>query len=242
MDDINEWGAGGLGYVTRRPQDVDDRPYAPVLPPGRQPEVLAGISAATAALAGVRWARRAGRSILADVSRQEVQAAMLHGIVPPFVWNGIVVGSPASLSSRPGIGALLPATDGEIYLRTVELHQHTRLVEFMGSPAWAAEFADTATRLEHMAEFYSHVAEFTGQHPRQWLYEEGQRHGVAFSVPRTLKEVLEWEQLDARGMWRKVDLDGKQVLGPCLPLFEPNSWEPSEPATVAEVEQRWLRT
>src|SRR5215213_8827668 len=89
MEDVNEWAAGGLAYVTRRNVPDDDNVhYAPVLPPNRQAELLGGIAAATGSLAGLRLAAASGEAVLVDVSRQEVQAAMLHGIIPPFVWNG----------------------------------------------------------------------------------------------------------------------------------------------------------
>lgn len=239
MDDVNVWGAGGLGYVTRRPLGSEIALDTPVLAPERQTEVLAGISAATAGLVGRRWSRRTGRAVLADVSRQEVQVSISQGIVSHFVWSGLVMGSPTHPYRRLSIGVLLPTANGQVYLRTIEPHHHAGLVELMGSPEWAEEFADTTTRRERMSEFNARVAEFTAQHPREWLYEEGQRLRVPFALPRSIDEVIAWEHLRDRNSWRELTVNGQRLIGPAVPLLEPNDWTPSQLSSLDEVERDW---
>ena len=106
MTDLTEWASTGLANVTRRPHTGDPARYVPVLPPGFQPQALAGLAATTAALVGHRWARACSEPVVADVSVQEVVAALLHGIFPNYVWNGIVTGNPATPATA--LGMMLP--------------------------------------------------------------------------------------------------------------------------------------
>lgn len=242
MDDITEWAAGGLAYVTRRAvPDDDDEGYTPVLAPGRQPEMLAGIAAATAAFAALRLARLTGEAVVADVSRQEVQTAMLHGVVPPFVWNGTKLGAPHARLS--GIGMLLPAADGEIYIRTVEPHQWTALIEWMGSPEWATEpwAADPMQRRAHWDAVKALVGAWTAHHGRAWLHAEGQRRHVPVALPATPADVLASEQFAMRGVWQSIGVDGGVAHAPSVPLVGERELAPSMRETTTDVLARWAR-
>ena len=240
MCDITTWAAGGLAYVTRRPVPDDDPRYVPVLAPGRQPEVLGGIAAATAAVAGVWLRRKTGKSVVAEVSRQEVIAAMLHGIVPPFVWNSMVRGAPGSGSH---LGMLVPSEDGYVYIRTVEGHQWTSLMEWLGNPAWAKESwsTDPALRMANWSTIEKRVGEWTTQHPRQWLYEEGQKRRIPIALPRSLNEVLNAGQLRERGAWHHIDIGGVPTLAPRIPMLDTAEWKPSRFISTRELEREWVK-
>jgi crotonobetainyl-CoA:carnitine CoA-transferase CaiB-like acyl-CoA transferase len=242
MTDITTWAAGGLGYVTRRPvPDEDEFGYSPVLAPARQPEVLGGIAASTAAMAGIRLRRQVGKSVVAEVSRQEVIAAMLHGVVPTYIWSSAVVGVPTS--PRAAVGMLLPAADGQIYIRTVEENQWTSLLAWMGDPEWSKEpwLADPAQRMANWARIAPLVSEWTMQYSREWLYTEGQRRRVPIALPRTLNDVLSSEQLHARDVWEKVDVSGGTGVVPRIPMIYDHGLDPSMPIDTDELEARWSR-
>ena len=221
MDDITEWAAGGLAYVTRRVvPDDDDAGYTPLNSPGRQPEILGGLAGTIGALFGLRVAQQSHRGIVIDVSRQEVQAAMLHGVIPPYVWNNQVVGAPEARLSN--IGMLLPAADGEIYIRTVEPHQWDSLVSWMGEPEWAKEswVADAEQRRANWDAVRALVGQWTAMHEREWLYREGQRHRVPVAMPRDVADVLEADQFDTRRFWRDIDVTGVEGKAPAVPLLD----------------------
>lgn len=232
MDQINEWAAGGLAYVTRRAVPDDDVDgYSPVLPPDRQPEMLGGLAAAIGALFGMLQSKAANEPMLLDVSRQEVQAAMLHGVVPVFVWNHTVNGNPNARLSN--IGMLIPASDGEVYLRTVEPHHWAGLVSWMGNPEWAQEpwASDGLQRMAHWELVRSLISEWSAQHPMRWLVEEGQRAGVPIAYTRSASEVLETEQLRSRDAWVEVEVNGSTARGPRVPLVETAPLAPARSAT-----------
>ncbi len=237
MTDLTEWAATGLANVTRRPHPAGSERYVPVLPPGCQPQALAGLAAATAVLAGRRWARIRREPVVADVSVQEVAAATLHGIIPTLVWNGVVVGHP--LSASTALGMLLPAADGDVYVRTLDPRQWDALVAWADDDAVRALGADPDSRLANNDALCLLLGEWTVKQQRDELLREGQRRHIPIALPRSLDEVLAWQQLRARGAWCPVDLDGTAAEVPRLPLLEPAGWRVVGEASAAEVAELW---
>jgi formyl-CoA transferase len=240
MTDLTEWAAGGLAPVTRRPHTADADAYVPVLPPGCQPQALAGLAAATAALVGRRSAREHDEPVVADVSVQEVMAAMLHGIYTHFVWLGVVTGHRATPASARGM--LLPAADGDIYIRTVDPRQWDALVEWVGDETLDVLGREPNSRLANHDALELLLGQWTAGQPRNELLEEGQRRRVPIALPRSIDDVLAWQHLRARGAWRDAELTGRSTEVPTIPLLEPPSWLPTEETTIDLVAKRWSET
>lgn len=237
--DLTEWASTGLAGVTRRPHAPESGRYAPMLPPGQQPQALAGLAAATAALVGYRWARQTSSFVVADVSVQEVVAAMLHGIFPPYIWNGVVQGHPSTPSLA--LGFLLPAADGDVYIRTLDPRQWEALAEWVGDETVRDLGSTPDARLANNDALSLLLGEWTSGQGRTELVEEGQRRRVPIALPRSLADVLAWQHLRARGVWRTVDLDGVPSEAPRLPLLEPPEWRPRSQETTEEVRDRWTK-
>lgn len=239
MTDLTEWASGGLAYVTRRPHPSDDERYTPVPAPGSQGQLLAGLAAASAALAAWRWAQASGASVVhADVSVQEVLAAALHYMVPAFVNNADVIGHPST--PNPGLGMLLPAADGDVYVRTVEQHQWAGLMSWMGDPEWADALGGTAQlRVANAVALRTLIGEWTATQPREELVTEGQRRRIPIVLTRSLTDVLDWEQLRARDAWRTIDCDGAPIEGPAIPTLEPRAWRPTAAVSADELFKTW---
>lgn len=239
MTDLTEWASGGLAYVTRRPYPGDDQRYTPVLAPGAQGQLLAGLAAASAALSAWRWATTSGPAlVLADVSVQEVLAATLHYTVPAFVNNADVIGHPST--PNPGLGLLLPASDGDVYLRTVEQHQWEALMAWMGDPEWADALGGTAQlRVANAVALRTLIGEWTATRSREGLVTEGQQRRIPIVLTRSLTDVLAWEHLRARDAWRTIDCDGAAVEGPAIPTLEPREWRPTAAVSAEELVTTW---
>jgi crotonobetainyl-CoA:carnitine CoA-transferase CaiB-like acyl-CoA transferase len=235
---ITDWAAGGLAYSTRRAvPDEDDTGYVPVVAPGRQPEMLAGLAAVIGGLAGLRLARARAKAVLVDVSRQEVQAALLHSLFPTFVSNTVVAGDP---THRISFGMLVHASDGPVYFRPLELHQWRALVEWMGSPDWAVVLTEgLPASIPSFEAFGQLMAPWVAGFTRRDLLVEGQRRRVPVAVPSDLDELFESEQLAVRRAFRALDALGSSARAPALPLFEPEQWPPTRQAQWAEVEAAW---
>jgi crotonobetainyl-CoA:carnitine CoA-transferase CaiB-like acyl-CoA transferase len=239
MTDLTEWASGGLAAVTRRPYADDPDCFVPVVPPGFQPQALAGLAAATGTLAACRWANNGRGPVLVDVSVQEVTAATLHGILPNFVWNGQVLGHP----NTPGnsMGLLLPAADGDVYIRTVEAHQWAKLMEWVGQPEWSSLGDDPSDRLANLTALRALLGEWSAEYRSVDLLEEGQRRRVPIAVPRSLGQVLAWQHLRARGAWCPLEYEGVRAEAPRIPMLEPPAWSPTRTGIAAEVADRWSK-
>jgi crotonobetainyl-CoA:carnitine CoA-transferase CaiB-like acyl-CoA transferase len=137
------------------------------------------------------------------------------------------------------VGMLLPAADGDVYIRTVEAHQWEQLMAWMGQPDWSSLGADPTDRLANLPAIRALVGEWTCTQKSLELLVEGQRRRVPIAVPRSLGEVLAWQHLRARQAWCVIDHDGLEAEAPRLPIFEPSGWSPTRRCLAAEVADLW---
>ena len=74
----------------------------------------------------------------------------------------------------------------------------------MGNPDWATPemFSDPAT---HGPELNRHMREWFSQHTREWLYAEGQAHGVPVAPYYTPSEVFTSPQQRQRDFYTQVN-------------------------------------
>ena len=101
------------------------------------------------------------------------------------------------------MGGVMPAADGFVELLTLEARQWENLVRFLGEPEWATpeKFRDPAT---HGPEVNERLREWMAQHTREWLYREGQAHGVPIAPYLTPREVFDSPQQRERDFFVPV--------------------------------------
>jgi hypothetical protein len=68
---------------------------------------------------------------------------------------------------------------------------------------------------------------------------EGQSRRIPIALPRSLDDVLAWQQLRARGAWRTMMIDSTAVDAPRLPLLEPGDWRETTQVSGADVVTKW---
>lgn len=239
MDDITEWAAGGLGAMTRGFETSNGVSFTPVLPPDHQPELLGGIAGAIGAFVGLREARAAGRAVLVDVSRVEVQASMSHSSFPAFIYSNEVMGAKGSMLAQYGL--VIEAADGPVYLRTVEDSQWLALAAWMGVPDEVANERVGGLLLHHrdLPAVRAIVEPWAAQFTARQLVEEGQARRIPFAEPSTAQMVLASAQLAHREAWRSVDVDGRDGRAPAVPLLEPAERSAPQARTAEEMASRW---
>jgi CoA:oxalate CoA-transferase len=202
--DLNVFHAGGEGYLLPNGLAWEQCPDGPPLRPGGWlAEYLAGVAAATGALAAL-WARtRSGRGQLVDCSKQETQLVLNHVAVQRYLDGVLETRATRSFA----YGGVIPCRDGYVELLTIEPHQWAALVRFMGSPVWACDprFADPVSRGQHGAEINRHLREWARERTREWLYKEGQAAGVPVVPYRTPEEILKSPQETERGFFLELN-------------------------------------
>ncbi len=197
--------AGGEGWLLPNGVALDtfpDRP--PIVAGANMGDYQAGLTAAVGALAAVynRLGADGGqRGQVVDASTQEAQLSVGYMPIQRHESEGI---TETRFSRYFRVGGVLPASDGYVELLTLEPRQFEGLLAFMGNPDWASSemFSDPAT---HGPELNRHMREWFSQHTREWLYAEGQAHGVPIAPYYTPSEVFQSPQQRERAFYSEVD-------------------------------------
>ena len=197
--------AGGEGWLLPNGVALDtfpDRP--PIVAGANMGDYQAGLTAAVGALAAVhhRLANpdtSTGQTV--DASSQEAQLSVGYMPIQRHESEGI---TETRFSRYFRVGGVLPASDGYVELLTLEPRQFQGLLEFMGNPDWASPemFSDPAT---HGPELNRYMREWFSQHTREWVYAEGQAHGVPVAPYYTPSEVFTSPQQRQRDFYTQVN-------------------------------------
>ena len=200
--------AGGEGWLLPNGLALDtfpDRP--PIVAGGNMGDYQAGLTAAVGAIAAV-YHRLANPDADADVpgqtvdaSAQEAQLSVGYMPIQRHESEGI---TETRQTRYFRVGGALPASDGYVELLTLEPRQFQGLLDFMGNPDWATPemFSDPAT---YGPELNRQLREWFGQRTREWLYAEGQAHGVPIAPYYTPSEVFTSPQQRERGFYAEVE-------------------------------------
>ena len=197
--------AGGEGWLLPNGVALDtfpDRP--PIIAGANMGDYQAGLTAAVGAVAAAYHRLGAdanARGQVVDASGQEAQLSVGYMPIQRHESEGI---TETRFSRYFRVGGVLPASDGYVELLTLELRQFGSLLDFMGHPDWASPdmFSDPAT---HGPELNRRMKEWFAQHSREWLYAEGQAHGVPIAPYYTPAEVFHSPQQRERGYFQNVD-------------------------------------
>ena len=215
--------AGGEGWLLPNGLALDTFPDRPPLAAGaNMGDYQAGLTAAVGALAAVyhRMGVETGTGIgmattgdidavgndpprgqLVDASAQEAQLSVGYMPLQRLESEGI---TETRQTRYFRVGGVLPASDGYVEMLTLEPRQFAGLLNFMGNPDWATPemFSDPSA---YGPELNRRMREWFARHTREWLYAEGQAHGVPIAPYYTPSEVFRSAQQRERGFYAAVD-------------------------------------
>lgn len=200
--DVNVFHAGGEGNLLPNGLALDTFPdRAPIAAGGMMASYQGGLTAAAGILGAVvaQWNGSTGQSV--DSSMQEAQLAIGYLPIQRLEAEGFVE---TRFSRFFRMGGVLPAADGYVELLTLEPRQFEGLARLLGEPEWASadKFRDPAT---HGAAINENLRQWTAQHTREWLYREGQAHGVPIAPYLSPAEVFDSPQQRERGFFTEID-------------------------------------
>ena len=199
--DVNVFHAGGEGNLLPNGLALDTFPdRAPIAAGGMMASYQGGLTAAVGILGAVieQWNRGTGQAV--DCSMQEAQLAIGYLPVQRLEAEGFVE---TRFSRFFRMGGVMPASDGFVELLTLEPRQWEGLGHLLGDPEWASpeKFRDPAA---HGAAMNDNLRQWTAEHTRDWLYREGQAHGVPIASYLTPAEVFASPQQRDRGFFSEV--------------------------------------
>ena len=200
--DVNVFHAGGEGNLLPNGLALDTFPdRAPIAAGGMMASYQGGLTAAVGVLGAVvaQWNGAPGQAL--DCSMQEAQLAIGYLPIQRLEAEGFME---TRFSRFFRMGGVMPASDGYVELLTLEPRQWEGLARLLGEPDWASKdkFRDPAT---HGAAINDNLRQWTSEHTREWLYREGQAHGVPIAPYLTPSEVFESPQQRERGYFEAVD-------------------------------------
>ncbi len=204
---------------------------APVMPPGRQGYLSAGIQAAQGVLFALRVAERSGRGQQVEVSMQEALSLAQETAMQTWDMRREVRRRQGNAGILPGVSTYACA-DGHVY-SMIGIpgfgSPWSVLANWMDEHGMAGDLMDAhwqdllgninlreLTRLwsepEKLAEMqvkFAHVNEvlvrFYAAFPKQFLYEEGQKRRLLIGPANSAKDLVENKQLRARGWFQAVE-------------------------------------
>ncbi|MCH7621127.1 MAG: CoA transferase [Chloroflexi bacterium] len=218
--DVNVFHAGGEGKLLPNGLALEYYPErAPLVAGSNMASYQGGLTAAVgtvAALYSAKYAAKIGRGgQYLDCSMQQAQLAVGYIPIQRLESEGVVEDR---FSRFFRIGGVMPAQDGYVELLTLEPRQWQGLIEFLGHPEWAREehFSDPAT---YGPELNRRLREWFSEHPKDWLYRQGQAHGVPVAPYYTPAEVFASSQQRERQFFRTVGHpEAGEVEYPGLPF------------------------
>ncbi len=202
--EVNVFHGGGEGYLLPNGLAYELAPdREPLKAGGYTADYHAGVSAAIGAL-GALYARAitgAGQHV--DVSKQEAQTSLNMTTISRYL-NGTLETRTNRSFTYCGV---LPCEDGYVEVLTLDQHQWERLVDLMGSPAWAQEerFREPLSRGQHGAEINRYLREWSRDFTREELYRRAQEKGVPLGPYYTPEDVVNSEHEQARGFFASID-------------------------------------
>ena len=222
--DLCDWAASGYLYITGDPA------REPVQGAGPWSAYVAGVTAATGAIAALHQRTRSGRGQLVDLGTMEAMAAAHQWSFVLYSYQRIVkrrANNRHAESHHPV--ALLPCADGWVCIAAPSPAQWRNLCEAME----LAELADDpryrtgGLRYDRADEIDALLEPWLLARSRSDVVQRLQDHHVPASPVLELSETLEDEQLRQRDFWIAAEHLGAGARMPGLPFRLPSS--PTEP-------------
>ena len=203
---------GGIGY-----ERYPDGP--PLRVPARVAELDAGSAAAVGILGWLAgWPRADRDPATIEISWQEAAMSLCRQDI--VKWPNDRYLDTRALREVAVLG-MVECRDGWAEVLPAQQHMWERLVEAVGDPPWASELGATADeRLAHTAELNDLFGVWLAERDKAGIFGVLRAHDVPGGPVRTMRELLECEQMRRRGFFRTVRLGGgREAEAPALPCI-----------------------
>ncbi len=209
---LAEWAAGGYLYITGDPS------REPLCGPEHLCGYIGGYTAAIAVQAGSILRQRTGQGSHIDVS---VMAAMLSMHQSTFSRLGVgIIRMRSGRYTEVYPLTVLPCRDGYVSLGSALDEEFDRLALAVGMPEILGDprFANPAARAAHRDDLDALLVPWLAERDAAQVVEIVQAAGLPCSKVATPTEVLANPQLEARGYWEEVIVDGGHGRMPGSPV------------------------
>ena len=229
------FNTGGMAFVNPSEGVEDIERDAPLKAPEHQGDLMAGLSAAVAAMCAVMGREVSGRGQHVDVSEQEALASIMRRELGVYTIEGVTwtrqKGSlPMQISDvyRCGVGAVHLSCSGD--------RHWFRWVETMGNPEWATTeiFLDQSLRRENWDAAKAMIEEWLADYTADEVVSLAEAVRVPCRAVNTARELVESDLLDSRDYFAELDHEvaGRVTLPGAPYKLSQTPWSVSRPAPL----------
>ena len=199
-------------------------------------DFIAGTHLCAAIVTALYAREHSGEGATVDISMQDCVFPTLATALGSYYLAGEQ--KPRAGNHHPGRG-LAPynayaAKDGYVAIICIREGHWQKLCQAMGQPEVANDerFANSAARCEHMDEVDQFVTQWTSQHPKEYVFQKCQRHGVICAPVKDLADVVDDPHLRERGT---VELRTHQHFGEIAQMHTPLRFKDLDPPAITDV-------
>ncbi len=226
---LNIGHVSGQSYVL--PISTPDLERPPVKAGGNLSDYDPGLVTVVAVMAALFWKRATGQGQFIEMSKQEALLSMQRVESVTFANGGE---SMSRMGDRHGV---LPCKDGHVVVVTPQERQWDAFVKLMGDPEWAKEdfCKDSVARAKNSLQINGKVKEWTLKHTKEEIFIKGQALSCPVAAVNTAEDVVNSEQMEARGFFVPLDHPGVGKLDkfPSRPFkFDKTPWQLERPAPL----------
>lgn len=219
--DMQLYARSGLGYLTReigQDWELDE----PCLPINRQASLLAGIAAATGAVAACLDDSQPDKNKRISIDQLELLALMPMQPIAYAQLTKRIVGFERASASIPG--GTMPTANGFAFVRPVEPEHWAKLLHLVGKLDWvASDIVETPGLLrEHRQAIDERLRSWAFAHTSEEVSDLCQAEHIPVAPVYGASEVVRDAHLNARNFFRRGSDAGLNLpwLSKCGPISE----------------------
>ena len=222
--EANLYAMGGLMNITGEPDQEPLKEGAPLAQLG------AGQNAFAATMAALMYAEETGEGQEIDVSVAEYATNILENALMQYSYSGQEYTRVGNRGYGRAAWGIYPCLDGHVGIISGPDHRWPEVARIMEREELAdPRFASRRGRQEFADEVDALMLPWLIDHDKVDIFKAGQDSGLGFSFVATMKDILEMEQLVARGYFIKQE---HPVAGELTYPGAPISCEPDASAWV----------
>ena len=222
--EVNLYAMGGLMNITGEPDQEPLKEGAPLAQLG------AGQNAFAATMAALMYAEETGAGQQIDVSIAEYATNILENALMQYSYSGQEYTRVGNRGYGRAAWGIYPCQDGHVGIIAGPDHRWPEVASIMEREELSdPRFASRRGRQENADEVDALMLPWLIDHDKVDIFKAGQESGLGFSFVATMQDILEMEQLLARGYFVTLDHPAAgQLTYPGAPI----SCEPGADAWV----------
>ena len=222
--EANLYAMGGLMNITGEPDQEPLKEGAPLAQLG------AGQNAFAATIAALMYAEETGEGQQIDISIAEYATNILENALMQYSYSGQEYTRVGNRGYGRAAWGIYPCQDGHVGIIAGPDHRWPEVARIMEREELAdPRFASRRGRQENADEVDALMLPWLIDHDKVDIFKAGQESGLGFSFVATMQDILEMEQLVARGYFVNFD---HPVAGELTYPGAPISCEPDADAWV----------